>query len=559
MRKFSLAIFLFFLINYAYCQVLETDSLALIDILNNIPDGEHYSGWDVGNPVKTWKGVTLNSRGTRVISLSDHPNGSQDMIPFVMLLPSLANLTALDTLDLRRFGGDLSVLENVTNIKYIDLENMSSHVSEPQIIPNLTKLKKLTYLNLFGNNLTGSIPDFGSWDLPLLKKIVISYNQLEGQIPKLYNLPNLEYIDVSSNNLSGEIPDLSGLTSLQTFAAHNCGLTGGFSISASQKLSIIDISDNKLSGRLNFEPFYGRNMYRFDISNNNFWGDLDLINYKFSSTFMMISGNRFNLSSIENIMYGPIASTTFNYNPQDFFNLKQVGNYLIADSAGGDITKNTYIWSLNGNEIATVVGDNKLNITQAGRYYVDVISEIVSNFTMSSNEFIVAESALPITINSFTVSASKLTNTLIWSTGAEFNSSGFYIEKSLDGIKFNKIGFQAAKRSNSDYQFIDNSPYKTTYYRLKMVDNNGKFEYSEVRLVENNGIDCKLSISPNPATDQIKVRNSTGAIRIFNVIGKLVFTISSNTGITNIYVDKLPSGIYYLKDGSGNSTKFIKK
>jgi hypothetical protein len=75
---------------------------------------------------------------------------------------------------------------------------------------------------------------------------------------------------------------------------------------------------------------------------------------------------------------------------------------------------------------------------------------------------------------------------LEWSTGQESNLNKFIVERSADGTAFIPVGQVNAKGSYSQYDYTDSSPLdvnmeKTFYYRLKILDNDGTFSYSEIR------------------------------------------------------------------------------
>jgi hypothetical protein len=77
---------------------------------------------------------------------------------------------------------------------------------------------------------------------------------------------------------------------------------------------------------------------------------------------------------------------------------------------------------------------------------------------------------------------------LEWTTAIESDLQDFVVERSADGTTFLPVGRVTAKGSYSEYAFTDNSPLdvdmsRTFYYRLKMVDRSGAFQYSEVRTV----------------------------------------------------------------------------
>jgi hypothetical protein len=76
---------------------------------------------------------------------------------------------------------------------------------------------------------------------------------------------------------------------------------------------------------------------------------------------------------------------------------------------------------------------------------------------------------------------------LDWATATEKNNDYFAIERSSDGRNFREIGRVEGNGNNSDrlnYSFTENNPSGTLFYRLKQVDFDGSFEYSEVRRVQ---------------------------------------------------------------------------
>jgi hypothetical protein len=77
---------------------------------------------------------------------------------------------------------------------------------------------------------------------------------------------------------------------------------------------------------------------------------------------------------------------------------------------------------------------------------------------------------------------------LEWNTGVESNLRAFVVERSPDGTNFLPVGQVSARGSYSQYEFTDASPLdmdlnRVFYYRLKMVDRDGTYRYSEVREV----------------------------------------------------------------------------
>ena len=154
--------------------------------------------------------------------------------------------------------------------------------------------------------------------------------------------------------------------------------------------------------------------------------------------------------------------------------------------------------------------------------------------------------------------------TVKWSTQSEQNTDHFVLERSLDNISFSAIGFHVTAAGNStakkDYQQPDNISSLTQqaiiYYRVKLVDMDGRFKYSNVvvlRLSQKPGV----TIWPNPFTSSISVSITTTAettidISLIDVSGQTLRKSSQSVsrGITKITIDgleQLPSGTYLVE------------
>jgi hypothetical protein len=77
---------------------------------------------------------------------------------------------------------------------------------------------------------------------------------------------------------------------------------------------------------------------------------------------------------------------------------------------------------------------------------------------------------------------------LEWSTGHEDNFALFVVERSSDGESFFAVGQVQSAGSFSEYEFVDTSPLdvnmdRTFFYRLKMIDRDGTFHYSDIQQV----------------------------------------------------------------------------
>ena len=143
---------------------------------------------------------------------------------------------------------------------------------------------------------------------------------------------------------------------------------------------------------------------------------------------------------------------------------------------------------------------------------------------------------LPVTLMSFDGYHQSGKNFLIWKTSSEVNSEYFEMERSLNGVIFDKIGRVNSLHNSTAtarYDFTDNllnmSAHHRFYYRLKMVDRDGNFKYSNIVTLNSDQAKGQISIYPNPIKKgEIFQLNLQGAkaqqIDIFNTVGQLVYS-----------------------------------
>ena len=160
---------------------------------------------------------------------------------------------------------------------------------------------------------------------------------------------------------------------------------------------------------------------------------------------------------------------------------------------------------------------------------------------------------LPIKLNTFTAVRSKQNVTLNWSTELEIDSKEFVIERG-DGNSFNGVAVVSAvgnSNTRQNYSYNDNNSISgTTYYRLKNIDNNGRFTYSDIRTVKGTGTGIDVTVFPNPARANSRVSivgvASNSSIQLVDFSGKVLKTIS-NTTINSLDLTGIQVGSYILK------------
>jgi len=184
------------------------------------------------------------------------------------------------------------------------------------------------------------------------------------------------------------------------------------------------------------------------------------------------------------------------------------------------------------------------------------------------------DGALPVELTTFSANVNGNNVNLSWETATEVNNYGFNIERKTETRGWNKVDFvEGHGNSNSvkHYSFTDNVSLSGKYfYRLKQIDINGTFEYSNIIEV-NIGVPNKFEVAqnyPNPFNPTTTIsfsipKKQSVKVIIYNSLGEIVQTLINKNleaGIHtyNFDADNLGSGIYYYKVVAGNNIQIRK-
>jgi hypothetical protein len=174
---------------------------------------------------------------------------------------------------------------------------------------------------------------------------------------------------------------------------------------------------------------------------------------------------------------------------------------------------------------------------------------------------------VPVELTSFAATTDNRNVTLNWSTATELNNSGFQVERS-SGSAYEVVGFVAGSGTTTEvrnYNFVDQNVASGTYsYRLKQVDFDGTFEYSNTIEVEVLGVkEFALGQNyPNPFNPSTTINFSLAvgskvSLKIFDVLGQEVATLINGqlaAGSQEVSFDasSINSGVYFYRiDASG--------
>jgi len=184
----------------------------------------------------------------------------------------------------------------------------------------------------------------------------------------------------------------------------------------------------------------------------------------------------------------------------------------------------------------------------------------ISSFSPFSLSSSTSENPLPITLIDF--SATNVNDEVLvnWATASETNNDYFVVEASADALNFSEVGrVKGAGNSNAilNYSLTDVQPLQgISYYRLKQVDFNGAFTYSDVQVVNRPTLwQNEVVVSPNPVTeianlliDPLVYANPT--IELRDIQGRVVKSYGKvevrSFEQTKLNMQNVPAGLYFV-------------
>lgn len=262
-----------------------------------------------------------------------------------------------------------------------------------------------------------------------------------------------------------------------------------------------------------------------------------------------------------------------------WFDANQNGSFTDADDIftsgttphGSPVTVSVpFSLSTTGTNAGATAGAIRLVATSENVSFSKLQNGMVSVANGEVEDYYVTYNNLPLPVSLLRFTAVKQGSkvALDWITTTERNSKGFDLERSNDGKEWGKIGFVSSKSINGNssiqqqYAFMDQAPLEgKNFYRLKHIDFDGAFTYSEVQLVAfNDGLGL-ITLTPNPMHDELNVQGLEGNYTIFitDAVGHLVQELPTNGAQSYlINTSKFISGVYFISihDERGRVSRF---
>jgi len=238
-----------------------------------------------------------------------------------------------------------------------------------------------------------------------------------------------------------------------------------------------------------------------------------------------------------------------------------VKNYVDVDTTATDVmVTSTYV---NTNSFRLRTGAKSTGVSGAA-------DRMYSLWFKSFSYDAAVTTTLPVTLINFNAAYANNNIALKWTSTSEKNSSHFIVERSFDGVEYSDIAMVFAAGNsdiNINYAYNDKLPAGNSgiiYYRLKMVDMDGRNKSTDVRLVRigKSSDDVKIFAYPNPVVNDVRVtvpqnwQGKTISYQVANTNGQLVksYTVQYASQTEVINMSQTPAGMYVVRVINGNES-----
>jgi hypothetical protein len=221
----------------------------------------------------------------------------------------------------------------------------------------------------------------------------------------------------------------------------------------------------------------------------------------------------------------------------------------------------SYIWTVLGGLQLTGGSTNSITVDWDVAYTSGMVNVIETNTFGCKGDTVFKPiiSIVPVEFLSFDAKRVNERVNLTWVTASEINNSHFDVERSIDNNRFEFIGTVKGNGTTSlvnTYRLVDNikslinTNVTTVYYRLKQVDYDGEFAYTDVRTVELNNLDAvELTVYPNPnyGVFNLSVKSTEKLITTFTIYDNIGAEVWSYTTTLEQGLNTIPAQLQLAK------------
>lgn len=426
---------------------------------------------------------------------------------------------------------------------------------------NLTQVYSANYSTVTGNNLFSFSTPF-VWDGT--SNVLVNMCFDNGAATSSYDVVNGTAAPLGSG-IRGSSWSNGGTSSGCTLSAafvSDARIAGSFGASSGNPIETV-LNNNRSEYISNNGLYYIYNGVNVINNISNAAANLGCVNSSILAAGNTWSTFQSGQASQKLIQITPAANSGSSYT---------IGLYFTLAELGGKTPSALKIAKTNAASLATANSANTVTsattVTAFGTGYL-----FTANFTGFSNFFLIDNNVvLPVDLVSFSGILSSLEHgQLQWRTTNQYNLRNFEVQHSVDGIQFTSVGSVDAIQTSGmvlDYNFTDPTIANAiNYYRLKMIDMDGRFKTSSVILIYNTKLPVFATLLANPAKDHISILINNAdkeniIAQLFNSAGQLMkrWEPGKIDGIFSLpFNSNAPAaGLYTLRINRGDKTATFK-
>lgn len=290
--------------------------------------------------------------------------------------------------------------------------------------------------------------------------------------------------------------------------------------------------------------------------------DLDFYNNYLKATFVGDNAGTYNFAgttTLFNTQNGTFDNATNGYYNVDF-----------PDRIGANGGSNIALNYVGGTADGAGIGYKGIfNVLYFGFPFEAITSATVRSNLMCSSVAYLTPTALPINGLVLTGINSGAVNTITWKSVAEINTKQMFVERSNNGILFNEISTAMQPRgswnSGATYNFVDNNILPSGYYRIKVIDIDGRITYSNTIFLKSVKTIKLFTLLNNPANENIRIAinsNAPSFVTLYNSVGQVVYqtkNVMGNGAVHTISSSSFAKGIYtlFITNGTQRQTEKV--
>ena len=258
--------------------------------------------------------------------------------------------------------------------------------------------------------------------------------------------------------------------------------------------------------------------------------------------------------------YGQLGIGTSTYSPTPILLNTAVVDIFAGETFSYILKSNGTLWATGRSGYSTNYGSIWMNLFTSIQLSWTQIQPTISPMNLCSAK---GFGVVPIKLISFNCKAHDKSALITWQSASEENADKYNVEYSSDGNSFKTLTAIKARGTNSSYSYVHSQVNGIAFYRLKMIDKDGAYKYSQIRSLKFYNTN-QFTIVPNPAKDYININNNTNikSLEVLSISGEVLKTLKNITNQQQINIADLTKGVYFLRaiDKNGNllHSKMIK-